>query len=376
MDGTEHLPAERHWLSRWAKALLATILAGLAIGVGIALKPAKPLARDIVQPTITIFASEPDVSAVVTMSAYPYPATPGPSATGTSSTGTGTNGTPATPLPGYEFDIGLKVLSPRTSGVTFLLLLGDFPQVLSPGVIGLESALTIPAPSAVSAVLPVPTQDAAGHADFVAFRDFVPAKSAAARAKRPSVPTVKIATQYSVVSRGSGPELQVAFPLVLDEKPGPTLLPTQSISVGSLLGAYRPTNLSGEPVGYYEPILQSGNTQYHPDSGTNLADYQTLAGTAPVIRPAGAWSWAGISDVSLLAQDALTADVDQEHLFWDGVAWGVAGAGVIAAVIEGVTAFQERQTRRARKRARTRGLPVGGELASNSGTENGLAAAG
>jgi len=355
--------------------VLAAILSVLALGFGFALKPAKPLARDIVQPTITIFASRPGVSAVVTMNAYPYPAaaSASPSATGTSSTGTGTSRTPAPPVPGYEFDIGLKVLSPRLSTLTFVLLLSDFPGILSTGVTGLAPAGKVPAQSAYSAVLPPPAQDAVGHSDYLALRAFVPLTPAAARVRWLPVPTVKIATQYSVVSRSSGSELQVAFPLVLDEKPGP-VSPTQPISLGSLLGAYQPVNLSGYPAQLYEPNLESGNTQYRPGPGTNLTDYQTLAGTAPVVRPRGAWSWAGISDVSLLAQDALTADIDQEHLFWDGVAWGVAGAGGIAAVLEVASAIQEeRKARRARK-PRRRHLQGAGEPTINSGGGNELPA--
>jgi hypothetical protein len=351
-------PAERHppsrpgqvlrrWLLRWAKAGLAVVLTGLAIGVGFKFKPAKPLAKDIVQPTITIYASQPGISAVVTLSAYPYPASAGTSpasaATGSTtapSTVTGTSGPPSAPVPGSVFQIGLKVLSPRKKAVTFVFLLSDFPRILSPGITGLKALSVAPA-TAASAALPVPVQDAAGHADDLAFRTFVPPPSGViARIRRPSEPTVKVATQYSVVSRSSGSELQVAFPVVQDEKPGPPLPPT--ISVGSLLGAYQSPSaqLSGYPVSYYEPNLEAGDIQYRPASGTNLADYQTLAGTTPVIRPAGAWSWAGISDVSLLAQNALTADVGQEHLFWDGVAWGVAGAAGIAAVLEIVAAIQ------------------------------------
>jgi hypothetical protein len=303
------------------------------------------------------------------MSAYPYPAaatspsapTTGSTATGsttTPSTGTGANVTPAPPAPGYELDIALKVLSPRTSPVTFVLLLGDFPRILSTAFTGLKAVATIPAANALSGVLPVPGQDAAGHSDYLAFREFVPPPSAAARARRPSEPTVKIATQFSVVSRSSGSELQVAFPVVLDVKTASSPLPpAQSFPITSLLGAYQnqSADLSGSPVGYYEPSLEPGDIQYRPGSGANLTDYQTLAGTTPVIRPAGAWSWAGTGDVSLLAQDALTADIDQEHLFWDGVAWGVAGAGGIAFVLELVSAIREEKKGRAGRQPRLAG---------------------
>jgi hypothetical protein len=329
---------------------LALILSAIALEVGLSLKPPRPLARDIVQPSVTIFASEPDVSAVVTMSAYPYPAS-----TGTASSGTGTSRTPAPDVPGYELDITLKVLTPRTSAVTFVLVLGDFPRILSTGISGLRATLTIPAASALSGLLPVPGQDALGHADFVAFREFAPPSSRAARTRRLSEPTVKIATQYSVVSRSSGSELQVAFPVVLDEKAvSSPLPPAQSFPLTSLLGAYQndPAAISSHPAGYYEPSLEPGDIQYRPGSGTNLADYQTLAGTTPVIRPAGAWSWPGTGDVSLLAQDALTADVDQEHLFWDGVAWGVAGAAGITFVLELVSASREEKKARADRRRR------------------------
>jgi hypothetical protein len=200
----------------------------------------------------------------------------------------------------------------------------------------------------------VPGQNSLGHADFVAFREFVPRSSSAARGRRLSEPTVKIATRYSVVSRSSGSELQVAFPVVLDEKTASSspLPPAESFPISSLLGAYQnaTADISGNPAGYYEPSLEPGDIQYRAGSGTNLADYQTLAGTTPVIRPAGAWSWPGTGDVSLLAQDALTADIDQEHLFWDGVAWGVAGAAGITFVLELVSASREEKKARAERR--------------------------
>jgi hypothetical protein len=357
--------ALRYWFGRCVKAGLAVVLTVLAVVFGFKLNPPKPLAKDIVQPTVTIYASQPDVSAVVTLSAYPYrarkrtarrgTASTGTASAGTASAGTGRSATSAPPKPGYEFDITIKVLSPRTSTVTFVLLLSDFPRILSPGITGLKALSALPA-TAASEELPVPTQDARGHADDLAIRTFVPSPSGAlARTKRPSEPTVMIATKYSVVSRSSGSELQVAFPVVQDEKPGPPLPP--SISIASLLGAYEQPSayLSGSPVSYYEPNVEAGDIQYRPANGTNLADYQTLAGTTPVIRPAGAWSWAGISDVSLIAQNALTADVDQEHLFWDGVAWGVAGAGGIAAVLEIVSAIQGPEEARTRKRRRRAG---------------------
>jgi hypothetical protein len=319
-----------------------------AVVVGLWLKPSKPLARDIVQPTITIFASQPDVSAVVAMSAKANR----PAVTATASAAT-TCSTTTPPGPGYELDIALKVLTPRTSVVRFVLLLGDFPRIFSTMVSGLTASAAGQPATALSEVLPVPGQDAQGYADYLAFGKFVPPLTAAARAKRPSEPTVRIMTQYSVVSRSSGSELQVAFPIVLDEKVASSPLPpAQSFPITTLLGAYHlPTDLSGEGGLYYEPSLEPGDIEYRPGSGTNLADYQTLAGTGPVIRPAGAWSWAGLSDVSLLAQDVLTADIDQEHLFWDGVAWGVVGAAGIAFVLELVSAIQEEKKKtRVRKR--------------------------
>jgi hypothetical protein len=294
------------------------------------------------------------VSAVVAMSAFPYPGS-----TATPSTGTGTNGTPAPSAPGYELDITLEVLTPqvltpRASGVWFVLVLGDFPRIYSTGISGLTASPEVPLPTALTEVLPVPGQDAAGYADYVAFREFLPPPPAAAPARRPSEPTVKIATLYSLVSRSSGSELQVAFPVVLDEKSAASPPLRQSFALSSLLGGYQNWSAAvsgGVPADYYEPSPEAGDNQYRPSHGTNLADYQTLAGTTPVIRPAAAWSWAGTSDVSLLAQDALTADVDQEHLFWDGVAWGVVGAGGIAAVLEFVSALQGELARRATARA-------------------------
>jgi hypothetical protein len=328
-------PDDRSWRSRWIRALLAVGLTAVAIVIGFRLSPGKPLARDLTQPTIFIFASHPDVSAIVTMSSNPYApasrAAASPSATGSS------------PRSGWQFQLTLKVLSPQRSPVTFLVLLSDFPRLLaSNGVMPLKSASTPPPASALAQPLTAPALDAVGRADFLAVDTFHPAPSAALLERRPSEPTVKIVTQYSVVSRSSGAELQVAFPLVEDEKPAPVpdLPPTQPVPVSELLAGYQPVP-SRPGRDCYEPDLEPGNMQFRPAVGVNLADYQTLAGTPPVSRAQGDWSWAGTGDISLLSQDALTADVAQQHLFWAGVAWGVAGAGFIAAVLELVSASQK-----------------------------------
>jgi len=344
---------KKHWLSRWARALLATVLSLLAVAVGYWLKPSKPLATDITQPTVTIFASQPGVAAVVTMSAYPVSAALSDAARSAS-------GLPATAH--YEFQLSLRVVSAQAGPVTFVVLLSDFPHVLNRGLYRLRpappagtapAAGTTPAAGILGAELPVPAQDALGHSDYLAVRTFLPLSATAVK-RRLSEPTVKIATMYSMVSRSAGAELQVAFPLVQDEKPAPVLSlpPGQAVSASEILAAYRsPPSVPGN---YYEPDLEPGTTQYHGGSALNLTDYQTLAGTPPLIRPRGAWSWAAVSDVAILSQDALTADVAQDHLFWAGVAWGVAAAGVIAAVLELVSAAQEQGSARQERRAQRR----------------------
>ena len=65
----------------------------------------------------------------------------------------------------------------------------------------------------------------------------------------------------------------------------------------------------------------------------NLNDYQIINGVPPAKGPEG-WAWLtqGISSASAVGQDPFTAINSQQLLFWLGIALGVAGSAMVAAV--------------------------------------------
>jgi hypothetical protein len=326
-------------VSRFAKFLVAAVVTALTFGIGHHELPTKPLAKDLVQPTITVFASRPGVTATVGMSASSFvrvPAAPGDPASVT----------------GYAFNLTLKIAHPPLAPVKFLVVLSDFPAVTAVGVTPLSPLAPIALPAAqIAGGVPNPAGDALGRSDYLATPTYQPA-GAAITGLPGAEPTVHVTTLLPVVSALSGPELQVTYPFVQAGTLSQTAPAGTAWPAAEILARYQV--LPAPPTGkYYEPDLDPGDTLYHVNGHLNLADFATLAGDPPTVKPRGLWSWTAVSDVSLLAQDALTADVDQEHLFWAGVILGVAAASGIAAVIELTSAIQEtRKAGRARRAAR------------------------
>jgi len=326
-------------VSRYAKFIVAALVTAATVAVGHHELPSSPLTKDLVQPTITVFASQPDVTAIVGMSASSY--VPVPAAVGQSAT-----------VSGYAFNITLRVVHPLATRVSFVLVLSDFPRMSDVDTAPLtqQPSSILQAPSGqLSVNVPNPAGNSGGRKDFLAMTAFRPGAATAAGLRPALEPVVHVTTLRPVVSAVSGPELEVTYPLVQagafeQEVPATEPIPGSAIVPGNEVpSALRLAN-------YYQPALEAGDTQFHVNGHVNLADYSTLAGDPPTVKPKELWSWTAISDVSVLAQDALTADVAQEHLFWAGVILGVAAASGIAALVELTSAVQA--TRKARRERR------------------------
>ena len=54
----------------------------------------------------------------------------------------------------------------------------------------------------------------------------------------------------------------------------------------------------------------------------------------------GEWSWNGVSNVTVIAEDVSAADAAQMRLFQSGILLGMAGAGVFTVVLEFFGALQ------------------------------------
>jgi hypothetical protein len=87
------------------------------------------------------------------------------------------------------------------------------------------------------------------------------------------------------------------------------------------------------PRQLYQPDVVPATTEYI-GLGEDLSNFQALSGDPPTLTPNGAWSWNGIGNVTVLAQDLVAADAEQNRLFWSGILIGVAGGGAIALAVE------------------------------------------
>jgi hypothetical protein len=332
-------------VSRYAKFFVAALITAGTVVIGHHELPGSPLTRDLVQPTITVFASRPGVTAVVGMSASSY--VPVPAGLGDTAT-----------VRGYTFNITLKVVRPAATPVTFALVLTDFPRITDVGVAALAaaspSAILEPPLGTPSVNVPRSTR---GRAEYVATTAFRPVAGAFGRQRPVREPIVQVTTVQPVVSAISGPELQVTYPLVQAGAYEQQVPATEPIPGSAIAPGYEAPP-GQQLANYYQPDLEAGDTQFHVNGHVNLADYATLAGDPPSVKPKGLWSWTAISDVSLLAQDALTADVAQEHLFWAGVILGVAAASGIAALVELTSAIQATRKARRQRLAARRGKAV------------------
>jgi hypothetical protein len=138
---------------------------------------------------------------------------------------------------------------------------------------------------------------------------------------------------HSLGSANGGSRLQIYFPFVENEG---VLSPVELSSLplpGNLIIAAQIENLLSVPEQLYEPDIAPATTEYINRS-EDLSNFQALSGDPPALTPDGSWSWNGVGNVTVLTQDLVAANDEQNHIFWSGILFGVAGGGAIALALE------------------------------------------
>jgi hypothetical protein len=140
-----------------------------------------------------------------------------------------------------------------------------------------------------------------------------------------------LSSLHSLGVLAGGSKLRIVFPLVVNEELTPDQLSSQSLSTGELGSTIKTTPPLPEHL--YMPDITPATTEYD-GVDEDLSNFQTLSGDPPALTPNRTWSWNGVSNVTVLAQDLVAADAEQKRLFWSGILIGVAGGGAIALALE------------------------------------------
>lgn len=354
----EAAPSEGGSVWLWLRPAAVAFLTAVTALFGILLLPDQPPEVNIVQPQIEVYADQPGVKSAVSMtmiSGVDVPAAtirPSP---------------PAQPPPiraptlkrGYELGLSLRILGHVTKPVRFVMALLYFPPLTGYGVVPLTWP-PVRKPSGIAAgsgrqVAQRSATSIAGSYEYLAMATFRPnyhlPYSAPQQIQRSVYFTVTTLQSLGSVSGGS--HLRITFPLVYNEAGGtagqaPVSLLSQGIPSSRLFGTAKyPPPLPGR---LYPLDLTPATTKYEPSNG-DLSNFQLLSGDPPVLTPYGSWSWTGLSNITVLAQDVVAADVAQQHLFWSGILIGIAGAGAFAFVLELISLGQKLTSSRPRKGA-------------------------
>jgi hypothetical protein len=310
-----HAMVSTAWRRHWFRVSLCVILVAVPALIGWLLRPSPEEAPYLVGPKIVVMADQKDVAATVNMVLTVYPAHAVPSS-----------------------KLQLTIVPASASGsATLTVELDDFPSGTTD--ISAPSQLsTIQAPvasSASAAPLQAAPQTPRNYSDYVVTGQTLGQKTPA---------RITIVTENTPVGEAiKGAQLRVTFPALVGETPGAN--PSASLSPTDLYrGAPAPSSSAPD----FPLALQAGSAAFMFPS-TNLSEYQFLAGDSPV-QLGSQWSWDGINDVTALAANIAAQDRDNDHLFYSGVAFGVAGGALISLVLELIPADPV-------KRDRARGHP-------------------
>jgi hypothetical protein len=306
----------RHWL-RVGLCLALVVGPGL---FGLFYLPGVQEAPDLVGPKIVILANQQDVAATVNMVLTVYP---------------------THAVPSSKLQLTIVPTSAISASAMLTVELDDFPYGTR-DISGPSQLSTIYPPAANSASassLQAAPPSPDGYSDYVV----------TGQALGPQKPAmIIIETQdMPVGEKTDGAQLRVTFPALVGETPGAN--PSSSFPLQNLYsGAQASSSGSGSPL-----ALQAGMSTFI-FQGTPLSDYQFLAGDSPI--PLGSlWFWDGINDVTALAANIGIQDADQQHLFYSGVAFGVAAGAVISLFLELIPADPVRRHRA----HRNAGIPPG-----------------
>jgi hypothetical protein len=258
---------------------------------------------------------------------------------------------------GYELDFSLRILSPVTKPMTFVILLQSFPPLTGydPLVPLTWLPVKLPPHKQATPAIPAPPAPAAatqhGLRSYLVLVPVLPPEHHVARGIKTAAEEVdlNLMSLYSLGSFSGGSKLRITFPFVANEGVAPVELASIPIPADELAGRIK--NPPPLPEQLYQPDITPATTKYI-GAGEDLSNFQALSGDPPALTPDKIWSWNGIGNVTLLAQDLVAADAEQKHLFWSGILIGVAGGGAIALALELIGLGEKLSERRnARKNA-------------------------
>jgi hypothetical protein len=225
-------------------------------------------------------------------------------------------------------------LSPVTKPVTFVIMLQNFPRLTGKGVVPLTWRPTSRggAPPAPPPLSPSVAADALGLRSYL-FRSTLRPRPHVPRGVKTAAEEVDlgVTSLHSLGSVSTGSKLRIAFPLVGSEGQTPvaeSYVPLPPDELNDMIQS--PSSL---PDQVYQPNIVPAVTKYFGGS-ENLLNFQVLSADPPTLAPDRSWSWNGVSDVTVLAQDLVAADAAQNRLFWSGILIGVAGGAAIVFVLE------------------------------------------
>jgi hypothetical protein len=158
-------------------------------------------------------------------------------------------------------------------------------------------------------------------------------------------PVITITTPRPLGESDNGTQLRVAFPKIVDEVPGINI-PADRTAQALYGGAATPPSFQSTA---HEPTLLPGMSTFVSGSRSALplAGFQVLSGDPPTTLLGSKWAWNGINGATVLAANVAAEDNAQVHLFWAGLALGVAGSALITAVLEGLTVLGRKDPARA-----------------------------
>jgi hypothetical protein len=255
---------------------------------------------------------------------------------------------------GYNLDLSLKILSPVTRPVRVVMVLQYFPPLTGDGGIPFTwLPVSTPAPSPAASpppAMPAPppppvnatTPDLYSYLFLLTLlppeHHVVPGAKTAAEAVY-----LHLTSVHSLGSVAGGSKLRIVFPLVVNEELTPAELPFVPPIIGEHGSLIK--NPPPLPKQLYPTDIAPATTEYF-GIGEDLSNFQVLSGDPPALTPNRFWSWNGLSNVTVLAQDLVAADAEQKQLFWSGILIGVAGGGAIAFALELIGLGEEVSKRR------------------------------
>lgn len=317
-------------------------LALLAAWFGSRLLPREPPTRNFVRPQITVYADQPGVMSALSISLVAntdVPAISEPSIVNS-------------PIElGYKLDFTLSILSPVTKPIMFVVVLENFPSLTGSGIVPLTwSAVNTARSGAAASGTAVPGPPVPPNASGSDLRSYLsqpfpvrprPTNVPAGAVRAGESTSLELTSLYSLGSVSGGSKLRIVFPLIENE--ASLQLPSLPIAASEFSAVIKNFPSLRGPL--YQPDIAPATTEYR-GLGEDLSDFGELSGDPPVLAPDGGWSWSGVGNVTVLAQDLVAADDEQHRLFWSGILIGVAGGAVIAAVLELIDLVQEFSQRR------------------------------